>query len=322
MDTSVPDDRDVFRDSREDKWRPSAMEAFVSVSEDHEQEAMAAVDHMSSAAAPATACIHTSVPEVNSADVGPAQSEEEKEEEKGGESGWGSVVQGLWSKRTALFANSEVPPLENETSPCDVGHIGGVRGMPKVGFVKLWNKREEFWNTVAQTAAAKVAGGGDGLDCGGSAAGPEQRVRMQNPLRFLSRDEWLSLLPLQVCTEHTWMFQTIFWTLKHKHYTQKHLLGPFPLSSKIFTSTTCPRCHNTAGKQLHNLVFATSARRGSQGGRKTLESKNSGYFRFVGYFCSLLDDCQTLGKQPTLSPQNIYLYGQRLIVGGARQRRS
>ena len=174
------------------------MEAVVSVSEDHEQEAMAAVDHMSSAAAPATACIHTSVPEVNSADVGPAQSEEEKEEEKGGESGWGSVVQGLWSKRTALFANSKVPPLENEKSPCDVGHIGGVRGMPKVGFVKLWNKREEFWNTVAQTAAAKVAGGGDGLDCGGSAAGPEQRVRMQNPLRFLGRDEWLCLIELKV----------------------------------------------------------------------------------------------------------------------------
>ena len=157
------------------------MEAVVSVS-DH---------NMSSAAAPATACIHTSVLEVNLADVGPAQGEEEKEEEKGGESGWGSVVQGLWSKRTALFANSKVPPLENEKSPCDVGHIGGVRGMPKVGFVKVWN-------TVAQTAAAKVAGGGDGLDCGSSAAGPEQRVRMQNPLRFLGRDEWLCLIELKV----------------------------------------------------------------------------------------------------------------------------
>jgi len=90
------------------------------------------------------------------------------------------------------------------------GHIGGVRGMPKVGLLKLWHNREQIWSTVAERAAAAKRGVGEGWrgGAGGGSNAPStgqqaaQRVQLKNPLRFLGRDEWLSLIPLQVMVQH------------------------------------------------------------------------------------------------------------------------
>jgi hypothetical protein len=174
----------------------------------------------------------------------------------GNRAGWGSVLQGLWSKGTsdeggrAAAGNRDeenqsagaaalvkavwtkhvgnklvqpstsgpiaTPAAQEPTTPtttaskgADDGHIGGVRGLPKVGLLKLWNKREEILGKMTQAASTVVATArgadskeqaaglaqGGGRSCGG---GAQAAQRVKNPLRFLGRDEWLALVPLQV----------------------------------------------------------------------------------------------------------------------------
>jgi hypothetical protein len=180
----------------------------------------------------------------------------------GNRAGWGSVLQGLWSKgqhtlpdksdegaRAAAGNRDEetpsagaaalvkavwtkhvgnklvqpstsgptaTPAAQEPTTPtttasegADDGHIGGVRGLPKVGLLKLWNKREEILGKMTQAASTVVASArgaeakeqatglaqGGGRSCGGAAQAAQ---RVKNPLRFLGRDEWLALVPLQV----------------------------------------------------------------------------------------------------------------------------
>ena len=154
------------------------------------------------------------VPEIDGVD-GAGEPPAESTGRSSGGGGWGFAVQGLWSKRPGLGAECE----EEEK-----GHIGGVRGLPRLGLVKLWNKREEILNTVAEkvaekrqeilsTVAEKASVGGGTARTGDAPAEVrgcepaekhdtsqqvEHRVKLRNPLRFLGRDEWLSLVPLQV----------------------------------------------------------------------------------------------------------------------------
>jgi hypothetical protein len=77
-----------------------------------------------------------------------------------------------------------------------------------VGLLKLWNKREEILGKVTQAASTVVATArgaeakeqAAGLAQGGGRAGggAQAAQRVKNPLRFLGRDEWLALVPLQV----------------------------------------------------------------------------------------------------------------------------
>jgi hypothetical protein len=154
------------------------------------------------------------VPEIDGVD-GAGEHPAESSGSSSGGGGWGFAVQGLWSNRPGLGAECE----EEEK-----GHIGGVRGLPRLGLVKLWNKREEILNTVAEkvaekrqeilsTVAEKASVGGGTARTGDAPAEVrgcepaekhdafqrvEHRVKLRNPLRFLGRDEWLSLVPLQV----------------------------------------------------------------------------------------------------------------------------
>ena len=116
-----------------------------------------------------------------------------------------SLIQDIWGRRGLLFAHPNVSnvPASDSIAPIseasteaveaqEDGHIGGVRGMPKVGLVKLWNKREEIWNKVAETAAS--TGGGRQKEEGSDeqvslAPTVETRLKLRNPLRFLGRDE-------------------------------------------------------------------------------------------------------------------------------------
>ena len=138
--------------------------------------------------------------------AGAARSDAEKKS-----SAAASLVQDLWSRRPGLiFPHSAVPASDDDAADNrqgaggeeEGGHIGGMRGLPKVGLVKLWNQREEIWNTVAEKAKTASVGGGTaraGDDAAAASCEPaETRVKLRNPLRFLGRDEWLSLLPLQV----------------------------------------------------------------------------------------------------------------------------
>ena len=153
------------------------------------------------------------VPEIDGLGAGEPPAASTSHSSGGG--GWGSAVQGLWSKHPGLGAECE----EEEK-----GHIGGVRGMPRLGLVKLWNQRQEILNTVAEkvaekrqeilsTVAEKASVGGGTARTGDAPAEVrvcepaeqhdtsqrvEHRVKLRNPLRFLGRDEWLSLVPLQV----------------------------------------------------------------------------------------------------------------------------
>ena len=91
--------------------------------------------------------------------------------------GWGSVMKDLLSKRTGILFAHPALAAESQTADRSVdraterrtddeeegaGHIGGVRGMPKVGLVKLWRKREQILSSVAETAAAAKKGVGVG----------------------------------------------------------------------------------------------------------------------------------------------------------------
>ena len=139
--------------------------------------------------------------------------------------GWGALA-GAWSKAASFLppAHPSVPP------PDDFGVIGEVaeadlvdrsQRAPRVGLGKLWESREELWSTVnakvsatsavVKDAAAQLAtrtpddGRNKHVEDESSvqptSSCPAQRVVAKNPLRFLGRDEWLALLPLQVLVQ-------------------------------------------------------------------------------------------------------------------------
>lgn len=138
--------------------------------------------------------------------------------------GAAALVKAVWTKHVgnklvqpSTSGLTATPAAQQPTTPTitasegadgNDGHIGGVRGLPKVGLLKLWNKREEILGKVTQAASTVVATarGAEAKEqaaglaqAGGRAGGGAQAAqRVKNPLRFLGRDEWLALVPLQV----------------------------------------------------------------------------------------------------------------------------
>jgi hypothetical protein len=128
---------------------------------------------------------------------------------------------GWWKRPSILFAHPPLPPLPQQeqeaggvNGPADKpnaenderSHADGVRGMPGAGLVSLWNRRDELWSIVAEKADGFVAthkssagGPAAGLHTVAVSAAVPRGVQVGNPLRFLGRDEWLALIPLQVC---------------------------------------------------------------------------------------------------------------------------